>query len=131
MKSLPFSHSLAALCATSIALSLFAAFGGCASVPVSSEPMAVAEAAVQHADTSSTSQYAASELQVATGKLARARQAVNERNYEHAKSLAEEAEVDAQVAESHAQSERSAHAARESQNAARDMNAEINRQTTP
>ena len=131
MKSLPFAHSLVALCATSLALSLFVVFAGCATVPVSSEPMAVAEAAVRHADTSSTSQYAASELQVATGKLARARQAVTERKYEHAKNLAEEAEVDAQVAESHAQSERSAHAARESRDAARDMGEEINRQTTP
>lgn len=128
MKSLPYAPSLAGAIALMFALSLFVVLSGCASAPVSSQPMAVAEAAVQRADTSSTSENAAGELQIATNKLARARQAVNDKDYERARIFAEEAEVDAQVAELHAQSERSRMAAHESQNAARDMGDEINRQ---
>jgi len=50
--------------------------GGCASTPVSVEKMAVAESAVQRANTSATSENAAGELQIAVAKLASARQAV-------------------------------------------------------
>ena len=128
MKTLPYSPSLAAVFALTLVLSLFVVLTGCATEPVSSQPMAVAEAAVQRADTSSTKESAPGELQVANAKLARARQAVTDKDYERAKQYAEEAQVDAQVAELHAQSERSRKAARESQNAARDMGDEINRQ---
>lgn len=103
--------------------------GGCASTPAPSEQMAVAEAAVQRASTSGTRESAASELQVATDKLAGARQAVTNKDYDRARQLAEQAEVDAQVAEVHAQSERSRKAAQESQDAARALREEINRKT--
>ncbi|HEU0199944.1 MAG TPA: DUF4398 domain-containing protein, partial [Burkholderiaceae bacterium] len=93
------------------------------------EQMAVAEAAVQHANTRSTSESAARELQVATDKLASARQAVINKDYERARQLAEQAEVDAQVAVLHAQSARSRKAAQESQDAARALGEEINRKT--
>jgi Domain of unknown function (DUF4398) len=104
--------------------------GGCASTPVSVEKMAVAESAVQRANTSSTSESAAAELQIAVAKLASARQAVNNKDYDRARQLAEQAEVDAQVAELHAQSTRSRKAAQESQDAARVLREEINRKTT-
>ena len=111
--------------AAALALTL----GGCASTPAPSEQMAVAEAAVQRASTSSTSETAASELKIATDKLAGARQAVINKDYDGARQLAEQAEVDAQVAELHAQSERSRKAAQESQDAARALREEINRKT--
>ena len=107
-----------------------AGLGGCASTPVSVEKMAVAESAVQRANTSSTSENAATELQIAVAKLASARQAVNNKDYDRARQLAEQAEVDAQVAELHAQSTRSRKAAQESQDAARVLREEINRKTT-
>jgi len=105
------------------------ALAGCASTPAPSEQMAVAEAALQRASSSGTSENAASELQIATDKLAGARQAVTNKDYERARQLAEQAELDAQVAELHAQSERSRKAAQESEDAARALREEINRKT--
>jgi hypothetical protein len=51
------------------------------------------------------------------------------KDFERAKRLAEEAQVDAQVAELHAQSAVSRQAAKDSQDAARALNEEINRNT--
>lgn len=104
--------------ATLIALTLVVALGGCASTPMPSERLAVAEAAVKRADTRSTRENAPAELQVAIAKLASARQAVNSKEYELAGQLAEQAEVDAQAAELHARLVRSRISAEESQKAA-------------
>jgi hypothetical protein len=112
-----------------LAVASFAALtlGGCASAPVPNEQMAVAESAVRRANTPSTSEHAAVELQLASGKLASARQAMGMKDYGRAKQLAEQADVDAQVAELHAQSVRSRLAAQESQDAARVLREEITR----
>lgn len=109
------------------ALILVVALSGCASAPVPSERLAVAEAAVQRANSRSTSESAPAELQIAIAKLASARQAVNSEDYELAAQLAEQAEVDAQVAELHAQLVRSRIAAEESQKAAQILREETNR----
>jgi hypothetical protein len=101
--------------------------GGCAGTPVPKEEMAVAQAALQRADTSSTKENAAGPLQLAIGKMASARQAMVAKDFERAKQLAEEAQVDAQVAELHAQSAVSRKAAQESQEAARVLNDELSR----
>lgn len=103
--------------------------GGCAGAPVPKEEMVVAQAAVQRADTSSTKENAAGPLQLAIGKMASARQAMEAKDFERAKQLAEEAQLDAQVAELHAQSAISRKAAQESQEAARVLNDELNRKT--
>jgi hypothetical protein len=108
------------------AAALAIALAGCASAPVPSAQMAVAEAAVQRANTADN---AGAELQVAIAKLASARQAVLNKDFERAAQLAEQAEADAQVAELHAQSTRSRKAAQESQDAARALREEINRKT--
>lgn len=114
---------------SALAASLLITVSSFAGTPVSVEQMAVAEAAIQHANTSSTSENAPAELQIAIAKLASARQAVNSRDYDRAKQLAAEVEVDAQVAELRAQSARSRKAAQESQDAARVLREEINRKT--
>lgn len=101
--------------------------GGCASTPLPSEKLAVAEAAVRQANTSATSENAARELQVALDKLTSARQAVADKDYERAARLAEQAQLDAQVAELHSQSVNSRKAAQESQEAARVLREEIGR----
>ncbi len=116
-------RKLALVVASTAALVL----GGCASAPVPTEKMAVAEASVKHAMTSSTSDSAPAELQLAIDKLAAARQAMAAKNYERAAQLAQQAELDAQVAELHAQSARSRKAAHESQEAARVLREEISR----
>ena len=101
--------------------------GACASVPLPSEQMAVAEASVQRANTRTTTEFAATELQIATQKLLSARQAVANKDYERARQLAEQADLDAQVAELHAQTVIARKAAQESQDAARALLEEINR----
>jgi hypothetical protein len=103
--------------------------GGCASTPAPTEQIAVAEAAVQRASTTSTSDNAAAELKVATNKLASARQAMASKDYELARRLAEQAEVDAEVADLRAQAARSRLAAQESQDASRVLLEETNRKT--
>jgi len=101
--------------------------GGCASAPKYGAEMAVAESAVDRANTSSTSENAAGELQTANSKLEMARDAYARKDYERARQLSEQAEVDAHVAELTAQSERSRLAAKESQDAARVLREEISR----
>ncbi len=112
--------------ALTMAISMFV--DGCASTPAPIiEKMAVANAAVQHANTADTSKNAGGELGVATTKLASAQRAMTAENYDLAGRLADETVVDAQVAELHAQSVRSRTAAVETQDAARALREEINR----
>jgi hypothetical protein len=120
----------AAVLVPALAAALLIVLGGCASTPVPTAQMAVAEAAVQRANTSGTSDNAAAELQIAVSKLASARDAVAAKDYERARQLAEQVEVDAQAAELHAQAARSRKAAQETQDAARVLQEEINRKTT-
>jgi hypothetical protein len=111
-------------------MTLLIALPASAAAPLAlSEKMAVAEASVQQANTTSNAENAANELQVATAKLTSARKALADKEYVHAEQLAEQAQVDAQVAMIHAESERSRKAALESQDAARALNEEINRPT--
>ncbi len=105
------------------------ALGGCATAPMPTEQLAVAEAAVQRASTTSTQEAAPAELATAVGKLARARSAVTAGDPVLARRMADEATVDAQVAEQTAAAKRAGLAARESENAARVLREEINRKT--
>ena len=114
-----------------IAATLTLVLGGCASAPPPLEAMAVAEAAVQRASTANTREMAPAELGIAVDKLARARSAVVAGDPERARRLADEATLDAQLAELRAQSARSALAARESQDAARVLREEIARKLPP
>lgn len=100
---------------------------GCASSPKPVEKLAVAESAVARASTTTTSENAPAELQIAIAKLASARDAAEREDYARAAELAEQAEVDAQVAQLHAQSVRSRRSADESKNAAEALREEINR----
>jgi hypothetical protein len=124
MNTLPFIPAPAAILALALASPLAGVLGGCASAQ-----MAVAEASVQQANSNSTRENAPAELQIAIDKLASARQAMTRKDYELAGQLAEQAHVDAQVAEMHAQSARSRKAAQESQEAARALSEEANRKT--
>lgn len=110
-----------------LATAFAAMLAGCASTPAPTEQMAVAEAAVQRARAPGNNELAAVELQRASGKLASARNAMSNKDYGRARQLAEQAEVDALVAESHAQSARSRLAAKESQDAARVLREELDR----
>lgn len=113
-----------ALAAAALVLTLL---GACAGTPPPVAQMAVAEASVKRAGSTSTTETAAAELRVATDKLAAARSALTAGDHDRARQLAEQATLDAQVAELHAQAARSVKAAQETQDAARVLRDEIDR----
>ncbi len=78
------------------ACTLFVA--GCASIPAPTEQMTISRAAVTEASTAGSNEYAPSQLKTAMEKMGGAEQAMSEKNYEQARSLAEQAQVDAQLA---------------------------------
>jgi hypothetical protein len=83
----------------------------CASTPIPNEKIAVAKASVQRAEQSGAPEFAPVEMAAARDKLARAEKAATDREAEPANRLAEQAHVDAQLAEATAQQQRSHKAA--------------------
>jgi len=93
---------------------IVAALAACASSnPLADEKIAVAKASVQRAEGSGAPELAPVELAAARDKLARAEQANTARNLLPATQLAEQANVDAELAEATAQQQRSHKAAME------------------
>jgi hypothetical protein len=86
---------------------------GCASTPIPNEKIAVAKASVQRAEQSGAPEYAPVELAAARDKLTRAEKAASDRAPQPATMLAEQANVDAQLAEATAMQQRSHKAATE------------------
>jgi hypothetical protein len=86
---------------------------GCASTPIPNEKVAVAQASVQRAEQAGAVEYAPVEMQAARDKLARAQKAIADHDAQPATQLAEQANVDAQLAEATAQQHRSHKAAQE------------------
>jgi glutathione synthase/RimK-type ligase-like ATP-grasp enzyme len=85
----------------------------CASTPIPNEKVAVARASVQRAEQSGAPEFAPVEMATARDKLARAEKAAAARDAQPATQLAEQANVDAQLAEATAQQQRSRKAAKE------------------
>ncbi len=85
----------------------------CASSPVADEKIAVAKASLQRAEGSGAPEYAPVELATARDKLARAEKANADHDLQPATNLAEQANVDAQLAEATAQEQRAHKAAME------------------
>ncbi|QRY81972.1 DUF4398 domain-containing protein [Pseudomonas sp. PDNC002] len=81
-----------------LALGSAALLAGCAGNPPS-EQMAVTESAVNAAVSSGGPEFAPVETKNAQDKLAQARIALNDKEYDQAKRLAQQAEWDARVAE--------------------------------
>lgn len=94
-----------------IALGVGAA--GCASTPIPNEKVAVAKASVQRAEQAGAVELAPVEMQAARDKLARAEKAMADKDAQPATQLAEQANLDAQLAEATAQEHRSHKAATE------------------
>jgi len=89
----------------SIALSfLTVALTACASTPMPTEQLAVADKAVERAQTAGAAEYAAAELATARDKLQRARTGAEDRSLPaiDVAHLAEQAEADAKLAEAEA-----------------------------
>ncbi len=115
--------------ALTLALTLTLGLGACASTPVAVQELAIADAAVQRASSTRTTQLAPMELGVAVAKLGSARAAQAAGNHAQARRLADEATLDAQVADLRADTVQSVGAAKESEDAARALRDEITRKT--
>jgi hypothetical protein len=105
MKSLTPIKRVAACAAALVALA------ACAGNPVADEKIAVAKASVARAEGSGAPELAPVELAAAQDKLARAEKANTARDIQPATQLAEQANVDAELAEATAQQQRSHKAA--------------------
>src|ERR1700738_2776087 len=86
---------------------------GCASTPIPNEKIALAKASIQRAEQSGAPEFAPVELASARDKLSRAEKAAAHRDAQPATMLAEQANVDAQLAEATAIQQRSHKAATE------------------
>jgi hypothetical protein len=86
---------------------------GCASTPIPNEKIAVAKSSVARAEQSGAPEYAPVEMAAARDKLARAEKAAADKDAQPATQLAEQANVDAQLAEATAQEHKSHKAATE------------------
>ena len=117
------------LCGAAIVLSGIAT-AAYASNPVPDETIAVAKAAVQRAEQSGAPQAAPVELASARDKLARAEKANADHHAKPAIALADQAMIDAQVAEAMAQKERAAKAAAEFDASMATLRQESNRAST-
>jgi uncharacterized protein DUF4398 len=84
-----------------------------AASPIPAERIAVAKSSLQRAEQSGAPEFAPVELAAARDKLGRAEKALADRNKEAAAQLAEQADVDAQLAEATAQRQKSHKAATE------------------
>ncbi|HEY5264776.1 MAG TPA: DUF4398 domain-containing protein [Steroidobacteraceae bacterium] len=85
----------------------------CASTPIPNEKIAVAKSSVERAERAGAPELAPVEMSTARDKLARAEKAVADHDAKPATLLAEQADVDAQLAEATAQQHRSHKAATE------------------
>jgi len=100
---------------------------GCASIPAPTEQMAVSKAAVNSASSAGGNEYAPIPLKAAMQKMEAAERAMTQEDYLQARQLAEQAQVDAQLAAATARSAKAQKAARELQESNRVLREEIDR----
>lgn len=81
------------------ASSLLMVLAGCAGVPLPTEQVELTRNAVSRAVTADATQYAPAEMKAAQDKLYAVERALGERNLVAARTLAEQAEADANLAE--------------------------------
>lgn len=110
-----------------IAAAIFMA--GCASTPAPTEQMAISKAAVSNASSAGSNEFAPLLFKSATEKMDRAERAMAEKDYELARQLAEQAQVDAQLAEATTRSVKAQKAADALQEDSRVLRQEIDRKT--
>ncbi|WP_297479312.1 DUF4398 domain-containing protein [Ferrovum sp.] len=100
---------------------------GCASTPPPTAQMAISKTAVSNASSAGGTEYAPLQLKSAKEKLDAAERAMVEKNYVLAKQLAEEAQVDAELAVAIARSNQAKKAADAVQEDSRALHQEIDR----
>ena len=84
-------------------VALLASLAGCAQAPVPHEALTTADLAVARARTAGAADHASIELERAEAKLEAAHDAIRTKAHERARTLAEQALVDAELAEIQAQ----------------------------
>lgn len=123
----PTRPSLALRAAAAAAVLVFLA--GCASTPPPTSQMAVSNAALAQAVASGSVEYAPREMGMARDKMARANLAMVAKDHDMALSLAQEAQVDAQLAASKTEAAKAKKAAAALDEASRALREEMNRKT--
>jgi Domain of unknown function (DUF4398) len=117
--------------AVAVLVAVTTAVAGCASAPMPTDRIALAERAVQDAERAGAVELAPVEMRNAREKLTAAQKAASEREAEQMARLSEQAEVDAQLAEATARAEKSARAVSELEDSLRALQRETQRPTQP
>ena len=113
-----------------IGIGLFVAtIAGCASIPRPTEQLAASKAAVSNAASAGANEYAPAEMRTAQEKLDRANQAMATKDYKDAKSWAEQAQADAQLATAKARTGKAQKAAATVQEDSRVLRNELDRKS--
>ena len=102
---------------------------GCKSIPAPTEQIATSKTAVDSALSAGGNEFAPLQLKSAIDKMEAAERAMGDKNYVLARQLAEEAQIDAQLAEAMARSNKAQKAADALQESSRVLRQEIDRQT--
>lgn len=102
---------------------------GCASVPSPTEQIAVSKLAVSNAISAGGNEFAPADMRAAQNKLDRAIQAMTTEDYQDAQLLAEQAQVDAQLAAAKARSAKAQKAADTVQKGSEVLRQEIDRKS--
>lgn len=110
-------------------IAVAAVIAGCASVPKPTEQLAVSRSAITNAERAGGAEYAPVEMRAARDKMDRAGKAMAREDYEDARRLAEEAQVDARLAEKTAESAKAQKAAVALSDDIRVLREEINRKS--
>lgn len=121
------SHQMMLTAGFAVTSAIFMA--SCASIPAPTEQMAVSKAAVTNALSAGSNEFAPVQLKSAMEKMDAAERAMTERNYELARQLAEQAQIDAKLAGTMARSSKAQKAADALQEGSRVLRQEIDRQT--
>jgi len=111
------------------AIGLAAVMAGCASAPPPTDQLAVSKAAVANAVDAGGIEFAPAEMRIAQEKMDRADQAMATKDYERAQALAEQAQVDAQLATTKARSVKAQRAAWAVQEDGRALREELDRKS--
>ena len=120
-----FLHAISIICVSGMGLFLT----GCASTPAPNEQMALSRAAVSNATSAGGTEFAPLLLKSAREKMDAAERAMVDKNYVLARQLAEQAQVDAQLAGSMARSAKAKSAADALEENNRVLREELERKT--
>jgi septal ring factor EnvC (AmiA/AmiB activator) len=104
-----------------------ALMAGCATVPPPTEQLAVSKAAMANAVAAGGPEFAPMEMRTAQEKMDSANQAMAAKEYERAQWMAEQAQVDAQLAASKAQAAKAQKAVLAAQEDSRVLREELDR----